>query len=92
MCKEEAEGVSFNSPLSWNSRFKWFTDDPKFLDRVSDGKFNNSKFAMSRYTHLAKYFVECPELLVRVSNSELMLSRRNAPMAKIKLLYLSAEL
>lgn len=85
MCKKEADGICENFPLSWNSRFKWFTDNANFLNRVLDGKFNNSEH-VDKYTHLAVYTVGNMACFKRVSDHELMLSRKNEPMAKIKLL------
>lgn len=85
MSEAEASGVCSDFPLSWNSKFKWFTDDPKFLERVSDKQFNNSAH-VERYTVLVVYEVNNPNVLKRVSNSELMLARKDQPMAGITLI------
>ena len=87
MCKEEADGICENFPLSWNSKFKWFTDNIHFLERVADGKFNNSH-GTKKYTHLAKYLVKFPDYLQRVSTHELMLNRHAAPKAQFQLISL----
>lgn len=91
MCKDEADGICENFPLSWNSKHKWFTDDINFLNRVADGRFNNSAHRDNMYTHLVEYLVTNPDFLERVSNSELMLSRKNAPMAQLKLIQIKVR-
>lgn len=81
MCKEEANAICNKFPLSWKSKFKWFTDDLNFLLRVSDGKFNNSK----SYEILVTYEIN-DQFLKRVSNNELMLARKDQPLAKVRLI------
>ena len=87
MCKEEYEKVSNTNPFSFNSKFKWFTENFDFIkSRVTDGKFNNSKFKPERYTHLVKYVVDTKDkdyILRKVSNSELMLSIKHVPLLKV---------
>lgn len=85
MSKAEASGVCSDFPLSWSSKFKWFTDDPEFLKRVSDGSFNNSA-QTEKYVVLVVYDVKYPEILKRVSTHELMLARKDQPMAGISLI------
>ena len=84
MSKKEFDSVSSTSPFSWRSKCKWFTDNKDFiLSRVTDGKFNNSKFKKDRYTHLVEYTVEDIGVLVRVSNNELMLRIKDEPKLKV---------
>lgn len=90
MCKKEFDRVCNEFPLSWNSKHKWFTDDIKFLHRVNDGNFNNSKFKADKYTHLVVYKVKNPHYLKRVSNSELMISRAQANLAIFEMIFKEA--
>lgn len=82
MCEEEASTICEKFPLSWNSKFKWFTDNLDFLSRVSDGQFNNGK----SYEILVTYEIKHPNVLKRVSDNELMLARRDQPLAGISIL------
>lgn len=83
MCDEEFNSVCEKHPFSWNKSCKWFTDDVEFLQRVSDKKFNNSKFKQDRYKNLVVYQVENLSTFERVSNKELMLRRKNAQNVKV---------
>lgn len=83
MCNEEFESVCDDFPFSWNKSCKWFTDDIKFLQRVSDKNFNNSNFKPERYEHLVIYFIESIDSFERVSNHELMLRRKKEPSVKV---------
>ena len=73
------------SPFSWQSKAKWFSDDIEFIkSRVSDGKFNNSNFVEGRYDYLVVYDVtDNNDKLKRVSDKEVMLYRKDAPMIKV---------
>ena len=64
---------------------KWFSDDIEFIkSRVSDGKFNNSSFVGGRYDYLVIYDVtDNNDKLKRISNKEVMLYRKDAPMIKV---------
>lgn len=85
MCDREYNSVCEKYPLSWNSKCKWFSDDLNFiLERVRDGKFNNSKFKDNAYRNIVKYRVRNPSVLVRVSNNELMLRRKSQPLVGIE--------
>ena len=85
MCDREYNSVCEKYPLSWNSKCKWFSDDLNFiLERVRDGKFNNSKFKDNAYRNIVKYRVSNPSVLVRVSNNELMLRRKSQPLVWIE--------
>ena len=85
MCKVEYDGVGITTPFSWQSKAKWFSDDIEFIkSRVSDGKFNNSSFVEGRYDYLVVYdVVDNNEKLKRVSDKEVMLYRKDAPMVKV---------
>ena len=61
---------------------------PKFIEfiksRVGDGKFNNSSFVEDRYGYLVVYDVtDNNNKLKRVSDKEVMLYRKDAPMIKV---------
>lgn len=85
MCQKEFDSVCEKHPISWNGKFKWFTDNPEFLNRVADNAFNNSKFK-SKYTHLVVYEFSDLVYTRRVSTNELMLRRRDQPLVEIKLI------
>ncbi|EQA7786879.1 hypothetical protein ACX818_001473 [Acinetobacter baumannii] len=85
MCFGEYASCSKEFPISWKKKFKWFTDNPKFLERVADGRFNNSKFDWGRYDYLLIYEVDSLDAFKRVSDNELMLQRKDQPKVKIKL-------
>ena len=85
MCKAEYDRVDNTSPFSWQSKAKWFSDDIEFIkSRVGDGKFNNSGFVEGRYDYLIIYdVVDDRNKLKRVSDKEVMLYRKDAPMIKV---------
>ena len=85
MCKAEYDRADDKSPFSWQSKAKWFSDDIEFIkSRVCDGKFNNSGVAEGRYQFLVVYDIsDNNEKLKRVSNKEVMLYRKDAPMIKV---------
>ena len=97
MCKAEYDRVDNTSPFSWQSKAKWFSDDIEFIkSRVGDGKFNNSGFVEGRYDYLIIYdVVDDRNKLKRVSDKEVMLYRKDAPMIKVnsvsKLLIMDEE-
>ena len=85
MCDTEYNSVCEKYPLSWNNKCKWFSDDLNFiLERVRDGKFNNSKFKGNAYRNIVKYRVKNPNVLIRVSDNELMLRRKSQPLVGIE--------
>ena len=85
MCDREYDSVCEKYPLSWSSKYKWFSDDLNFiLERVRDGKFNNSKFKDNAYRNIVKYHVRNPSVLIRVSDNELMLRRKSQPLVGIE--------
>ena len=85
MCKAEYDRVDNTSPFSWQSKAKWFSDDIEFIKtRVSDGKFNNSGFVDGRYNYLVIYdIIDNNSKLKRVSDKEVMLYRKDAPIIKV---------
>ena len=85
MCKAEYDRVDNTSPFSWQSKAKWFSDNIEFIkSRVGDGKFNNSGFVEGRYDYLIIYdVVDDRNKLKRVSDKEVMLYRKDAPMIKV---------
>ena len=51
---------------------------------MSDGKFNNSSFVDGRYDYLVVYDIaDNNDKLKRVSDKEVMLYRKDAPMIKV---------
>lgn len=87
MCKEERSRISENVPLSWESKNKWFGTKEFVLNRVRDGKFNNSTFVADRYLHVVEYEVESGfEHFINCGKNEFMLNVRKAPLVKIKFL------
>ena len=85
MCKAEYDRVDNTSPFSWQSKAKWFSDDIEFIkSRVGDGKFNNGGFVEGRYDYLVVYDVtDDNDKLKCVSDKEVMLYRKDAPMIKM---------
>ena len=84
MCDKELEETLKYSKPAFNKRFKWFSTQEFVINRVQDGKFNNSSFSTNRYKNLVefdisdnylKYFKKCGFL-------ELMLSNRDLPLIK----------
>ena len=57
MSKEEKDRtILFNRP-DFKKRFKWFSQNLTFLlERVRDGKFNNSKHIPGRYAHVLMFY------------------------------------
>lgn len=72
------------TPFAWRSKFKWFTDNVNFLQRVADGRFNNSKFDWGRYEYIIIYEVESIDSFKRITDNELMLARKDAHKVKVK--------
>ena len=85
MSEQEFNNVANDKPFAWKSKFKWFSPNKEFvLNRVRDGKFNNSNFDNRRYTHLVEYLVEDNlKVLQTVSTYEVMLARKDEPLIKV---------
>ena len=85
MSEQEFNNVTNDRPFAWKSKFKWFSPNKEFvLNRVRDGKFNNSNFDNRRYTHLVEYLVEDNlKVLQTVSTHEMMLARKDEPLIKV---------
>lgn len=85
MSEQEFNNVTNDRPFAWKSKFKWFSPNKEFvLNRVRDGKFNNSNFDNRRYTHLVEYLVEDNLKVLRtVSTHEMMLARKDEPLLKV---------
>ena len=85
MSEQEFNNVTNDRPFVWKSKFKWFSPNKEFvLNRVRDGKFNNSNFDNRRYTHLVEYLVEDNlNVLQTVSTHEMMLARKDEPLLKV---------
>ena len=85
MSEKEFNSISPDRPFSWKGKFKWFSPNKDFiLNRVKDGKFNNSNFDNMRYTHLAEYVVEDDRNVLKiVSNYEIMLARKDEPLLTV---------
>ena len=85
MSEQEFNNVTNDRPFAWKSKSKWFSPNKEFvLNRVRDGKFNNSNFDNRRYTHLVEYLVEDNlKVLQTVSTHEMMLARKDEPLIKV---------
>ena len=85
MSEQEFNNVTNDRPFAWKGKFKWFSPNKEFvLNRVRDGKFNNSNFDNRRYTHLVEYLVEDNlKVLQTVSTYEVMLARKDEPLIKV---------
>lgn len=56
MCEEEFSGTMLYGKAQFRKRFKWFATNLDFvLDRVRDGKFNNSAQATQRYERIVSF-------------------------------------
>ncbi len=83
MCKKEFQ-ESTNNRLAWQSRFKWFSSNKDFVvNRVKDGRFNNSRFIPDRYSILVEIGIEDFNHFNQINDQELMLDRRQANQVKI---------
>ena len=60
------------------------TENTQPVIAFDDGKFNNSKFKDSAYRNIVKYRVNNPNVLIRVSDNELMLRRKSQPLVGIE--------
>lgn len=85
MSEKEFNSISPDKPFSWKGKFKWFSPNKDFiLNRVKDGKFNNSNFDNKRYTHLVEYVInDYRNVLKVVSNYEIMLARKDEPLITV---------
>lgn len=85
MSKEEAEKTVRDKEIQFIRRFKWFAPSLTFVkNRVRDGKFNNSKFATERYTHLLKFtFRDTDDVHFIKNTDEWMLDVRKTPLVKL---------
>lgn len=78
MCEVEFQETLHSQQPSFFRRFKWFSPDRQFvLNRVRDGKFNNSRFKPERYTKLVRFVISPKNThLFRKNSREWMLDRR----------------
>lgn len=85
MCKEEFDATR-EDDLAFRKRFKWLGTKEFVESRVTDGKFNNSKFKPERYTHMVEVFIPETEIpkLSKVSESEVMIDRRSNIKVRVK--------
>lgn len=83
MSLDEYNKVDSITPIAFKKRMKWFTKDIEFIRyRVCDGKFNNSNYDCTKYTHLIEY--EIIGNLQKVTDNEYMLDRRKMYNIKVK--------
>jgi hypothetical protein len=66
-------------------RFKWFSPSLNFIvSRVRDGKFNNSKFATNRYTHIVEFDADVAKADWHIGQEIQFDRRRNARISAIQ--------
>ena len=80
MCLEEHDKTIANGRASFDTkRFKWFSHNLSFiLERVRDGKFNNSNFKPDRYIHVLE-FDWLDDKCDYISENEIQFDRRRNP-------------
>ena len=85
MCNVEFQDMQKFNSLSWNSKNKWFGTKDFVINRVKDGKFNNSKFCSDRYDVLVKFeFADGYEhIFSKCGNREFRLERKHANQIKL---------
>lgn len=69
----------FKSSMKFIRRFKWITPNlPFILNRVKDGKFNNSHICKDRYTIVVSFEIRDIDLskLRKLNHNEYMMDRR----------------
>jgi hypothetical protein len=72
--KEFLLTLEYERPI-FIKKFKWFSEDKNFIiNRVCDGKFNNSSFCKNRYTHIVKFIAD-GKRFIKLNNKELMINR-----------------
>jgi len=88
MCEEEYFDTINSNTISWKGRFKWFGTRQFIEERVTDGKFNNSRFVKDRYCKIVIFDIaeESLSYFTKVGYRELMLDRRKSPLVKIKII------
>ncbi|MDD5151279.1 MAG: hypothetical protein PHC28_12535 [Flavobacterium sp.] len=87
MCEEEFQDTIKSNSLSWKGRFKWFGTKEFIEERVTDGKFNNSRFVHDRYCRIIIFEISDESLIYfsKVGHRELMLDRRKSPLIQIQI-------
>ena len=85
MCLEEYQNTLKYNQLHWISRKKWFGTLDFVKSRVTDGRFNNSRFVQDRYSCLLEFHINDNylEYFDKCGNREFMLDRRKSQMVKI---------
>ncbi len=83
MCEEEYLNTLKKGAPDFLKRKKWFTPNKDFLNRVLDGKFNNSSFK-DKYTHLVVFEVSNIECCDWFNSKEIQIDRRSLVTFKIK--------
>lgn len=84
MCKEEFESTIKEGSAVFYKRFKWFTPNKEFLmNRVRDGKFNNSHIERNRYDYIVCFEADMSKARI-LNNNEVQFDRRRNPIIKLK--------
>jgi hypothetical protein len=84
MCKEEFESTIKEGSAVFYKRFKWFTPNKEFLmNRVRDGKFNNSHIERNRYDYIVCFEADMTKARI-LNNNEVQFDRRRNPTIKLK--------
>lgn len=86
MCEQEMIKTLKNMSFQFDKKNKWFSYSLGFiLNRVKDGKFNNSNFCKDRYEFILMFILRHNDLMYfnTVGNRELMLNVRKSHNVKI---------
>ena len=84
MCKEELDNTLKENKAVFYKRFKWFTPNIDFiLERVRDGRFNNSGFVEDRYQYIVCFEADVSKARL-LNDNEIQFDRRRNPSIKFK--------
>jgi len=84
MCDKELQSTLSRNGFCFVRRFKWFTPNLTYQERVKEGKFNNSHSCADRYKHLVEFTIrKDDEKNFNKLNRELMLDGRKVNNIKI---------
>lgn len=85
MSQEEADKTLQDQIPTFNSRYKFFSQDLAFIkNRVKDGSFAHSNFKVEPYLVILKYIITNSSLryFTTLNQKELMLDVRKLPIVK----------
>lgn len=83
MCKEEYEETVKSKNAVFYKRFKWFSENLEFImNRVRDGKFNNSTHDKERYDFILKFEADLSKAQ-QLNDNEIQFDRRRNPTIRL---------